>query len=146
MAAQRAISVYAYGEAVRLLEQALKVQRVLNPDDKAKLCDLLITQGEYLITAGEPQRAFTMELQEAYSLAEAGGDRDSAARASSLAMRGAIYHGGGRLLAGLHPKPPSGSKERTAVPNRRQRSASGPTWALGNPKRFPACMRDDSMR
>ena len=36
MAAQRATDVYAYGEAVRLLQQALKVQEVLDPDDKAK--------------------------------------------------------------------------------------------------------------
>ena len=28
------MDVYAYGEAVRLLDQALKVQRVLDPDDK----------------------------------------------------------------------------------------------------------------
>jgi len=34
MAAERASSVYAYGEAVRLLEQALKVQEVLDPEDK----------------------------------------------------------------------------------------------------------------
>ena len=36
MAAKRATDVYAYGEAVRLLDQALKVQKVLDPDDKAK--------------------------------------------------------------------------------------------------------------
>jgi predicted ATPase len=41
MAAQRVTSAYAYSEAVRLLEQALKVQRVLNPDDRAEACDLL---------------------------------------------------------------------------------------------------------
>ncbi len=36
MAAQRATDVYDYGEAVRLLEQALKVQEVLDPSDKAE--------------------------------------------------------------------------------------------------------------
>ena len=42
MAAKRATDVYAYGEAVRLLDQAIKVQKVLDPDDKAKACDLLL--------------------------------------------------------------------------------------------------------
>ena len=46
MAAKRANGVYAYGEAVRLLEQALKVQRVLDPNDKSKLCDLLLKISE----------------------------------------------------------------------------------------------------
>jgi predicted ATPase len=41
IAAKSAIEVYAYGEAVRLLEQALKVQEVLDPEDKTKQCDLL---------------------------------------------------------------------------------------------------------
>ena len=34
LAATRAIGVYAYGEAARLLEQALDVQEVLDPDDQ----------------------------------------------------------------------------------------------------------------
>jgi predicted ATPase len=37
MAAKRAVDVYAYGEAIRLLEQAIKVQEILDPDDKARL-------------------------------------------------------------------------------------------------------------
>jgi tetratricopeptide (TPR) repeat protein len=94
MAAQKAISVYAYGEAVRLLEQALKVQRVLNPRDKGKVCDLLLTLGDDLITAGEPQRALSVELQEAFSLAESIGDKARAARACSLAMPGLVFHAG----------------------------------------------------
>jgi eukaryotic-like serine/threonine-protein kinase len=36
MAAKRATAVYAFGEAVRLLEQALKVQEILDPEDKAR--------------------------------------------------------------------------------------------------------------
>ena len=47
------LSVYAYGEAVRHLEQALEVQEVLDPDDKAKRCDLLLALGEALVPAGE---------------------------------------------------------------------------------------------
>jgi eukaryotic-like serine/threonine-protein kinase len=95
MAAQRAVSVYAYGEAVRLLEQALKVQRVLDPDDRAKICDLLLALGDDLISAGESQRAFDVVLQEAFSLAEAIGDKVRAASACSLAMLGLLLHGAG---------------------------------------------------
>lgn len=93
MAAERAASVYAYGEAVRLLDQALKVQKVLDPDDKAKVCDLLLVLGECLIDAGEPQRAFNVELQEAFSVAESVGDKARAARACSLAMPGLVHYG-----------------------------------------------------
>jgi serine/threonine protein kinase/tetratricopeptide (TPR) repeat protein len=95
MAAQRAVSVYAYGEAVRLLEQALKVQRVLDPDNKAKVCDLLLALGDNLISAGEPQRALDRELQEAFSLAESLEDRSRAAQACSLAMFSALLQGAG---------------------------------------------------
>jgi predicted ATPase len=42
MAAKRASAVYAFGEAVRLLEQALGVQEILDPEDKARRCDLLL--------------------------------------------------------------------------------------------------------
>ena len=94
MAAQRAVSVYAYGEAVRLLEQALNVQKVLDPKDKGKICDLLLALGDTLTTAGEPKRAFTSELQDAFSLAEASGDKIRAARACSLAMPALYLHGG----------------------------------------------------
>jgi eukaryotic-like serine/threonine-protein kinase len=104
LAAQRAISVYAYGEAVRLLEQALKVQRVLDPDDKGKVCDLLLVLGDYLGTAGEPQRAFTAELEEAFSLAENIGDETRAARACSLAVISLILHGGSGLASWTDPE------------------------------------------
>jgi len=59
MAAERASSIYAYGEAVQLLEQALKVQEVLDPEDKEKRCDLLLALSAALIYANEPQRALT---------------------------------------------------------------------------------------
>src|SRR4029077_15939103 len=49
LAAQRALSVYAYSEATRPREQALKVQEVLAPDDKAKRCDLLLALGEAML-------------------------------------------------------------------------------------------------
>jgi len=95
IAAQRAVAVFAYGEAVRLLEQALKVQRVLDPNDKGRVCDLLLALGDYLTLAGDPQRAFATELQEAFSIAECMGDKTRAARACSLAIRGLFHYGAG---------------------------------------------------
>jgi tetratricopeptide (TPR) repeat protein len=95
MAAQRATSVYAFGEAVRLLEQALKVQRVLDPGDREKVCDLLLALGNALYVGGEPQRAFNVELQEAFSLAEDIGDRARASRACALAMLSLLFYGSG---------------------------------------------------
>jgi len=86
MAAQRATSVYAYGEAVRLLEQALKVQEVLDHEDKAKRCDLLLALAEALVSAAEPRRALDVELPEAFSLSEAIADSSRASRASSQAL------------------------------------------------------------
>jgi tetratricopeptide (TPR) repeat protein len=77
------------------LEQALNVQRVLDPDDREKVCDLLLALGDALTAAGEPQRAINTELQEAFSLAEAIGDKIRAASACSLAMIGLISYGAG---------------------------------------------------
>ena len=93
MAAKRAMDVYAYGEAVRLLEQALKVQEVLDPEDKAKRCDLLLALGDALLLAGEHERVVNTEAPQALSLAEAIADNMRASRACLLAMRGLGVYG-----------------------------------------------------
>jgi tetratricopeptide (TPR) repeat protein len=93
MAAKRATDVYAYGEAVRLLEQALKVQEVLDPEDKAKRCDLLLALGDALILAGEHHRVVNTEAPQALSLAEAIADNTRASRACMLAMKGLVVYG-----------------------------------------------------
>ncbi|HEY96167.1 MAG TPA: protein kinase [Dehalococcoidia bacterium] len=99
MAAQRAMDVYDYGEAVRLLEQALKVQEVLNPDDTIKRCDLLQVLGETLSLAGEPTRAYEIILPEAFSLAVEGDDRKRAAHTCKLAIDALSLHQAGVSLA-----------------------------------------------
>jgi len=104
MAAKRATNVYAFGEAVRLLEQALKVQKVLDPDDKKGICDILLALGDALRVGGEPQRAFNVELQEAFSLAEDIGDVERASRACHLALTSLIYHGAGSLSSWVTPE------------------------------------------
>jgi tetratricopeptide (TPR) repeat protein len=93
MAAKRAIDVYAYGEAVRLLGQALEVQEVLDPEDKARKCDLLLALGDALSLAGEHRRIVSTEAPQAFSLAEAIADNKRASRACLLAMKGLWVYG-----------------------------------------------------
>ena len=85
-AAARAASVYAYAEAARLLEQALEVQKILDPGDKGKRCDLLLDLADALRLGNQAQRALDGELPEAFSLAESMGDRARASRACTLAI------------------------------------------------------------
>jgi tetratricopeptide (TPR) repeat protein len=93
IAAERATDVYAYGEAVRLLEQGLKVQEVLDPEDKVKRCDLLLALGDALVLAGDHQRVVSTEAPQAFALAEAIADNKRASRASLLAMDGLTAYG-----------------------------------------------------
>jgi len=95
MAAQRATDVYDYGEAARLLQQALKVQEVLDVDDKGKRCDLLTSLGFTLMYATEHQHAIEVEFPEALALAEEIGDNKRASVACRWATR-AIAMGGDR--------------------------------------------------
>jgi serine/threonine protein kinase len=86
LAAVRAMAAYAYGEAARHLEQALKVQEVLDPDEKVQRCDLLLALGETMLPDENPERAATVAAPEAFALAEALGDSDRAAKAAVLAL------------------------------------------------------------
>src|SRR5207245_7983973 len=96
LAAGRALSVYAYGEAVRLLGQAIEVQGVLDPDDASKRCDLLLAQGEAMLPSEEPGRAAGLVAPAAFALAEALGDPLRAARAAVIAVE-ALIRAGGRI-------------------------------------------------
>ena len=97
MAAERAMGVYAYGEAARLLEQALQVQEVLSPDDRTKRCDLLLALGEALMPAGEPRRVYDTVAPEAFALAEAIDDRVRLSRTCQMALEAAHRYGGGLM-------------------------------------------------
>ena len=132
MAAKRATDVYAYGEAVRLLEQTLKVQEVLDPEDKAKRCDLLLALGDALILAGEHHRVVNTEAPQALSLAEAIADNTRASRACLLAMQGLVVYGT-TLLASPEAAQWAARADRYAEPE-----TVGRAWAdamLGNVKR-----------
>ncbi|UCB43865.1 MAG: hypothetical protein JSV77_04250, partial [Dehalococcoidales bacterium] len=95
MAAERASSVYAYSEAVRLLEQALKVQEVLDPEDKTKQCDLMLTLGHAVLDAGQSRHVLDVEAPAALSLAEAISDNERASKACRLADEALAFYGAG---------------------------------------------------
>ena len=86
MAAKRATDVYAWGEAVRLLEQALKVQEILDPEDKAKRCDLILNLCDILLLAAELNRIVETEAPAALSLAESMSDEIRAGKACISAI------------------------------------------------------------
>jgi eukaryotic-like serine/threonine-protein kinase len=89
MAAKRAMDVYAYGEAVRLFDQALKVQEILDPEDKVKRCDLLLDLCDALQAALDVRRIYE-EAPAAFALAESLGDGSRAARACVSAIHAMI--------------------------------------------------------
>jgi len=115
-AAQRATAVFAYGEAARHLEQALKVQQVLDTGDHARRCDLLLALGDALLPAGEPQRVFESVSPEALSLAESLGDSPRAFRASHLGAVALHQHGGLVALMGPEYKRWADLADRYAAP------------------------------
>jgi len=121
MAAKRAMDVYAYSEAVRLYDQVIKVQKVLNPDDKEKMCDLLLDLCDALYAIPDVKRIQDIEAPAAFSLAESIGDASRAVRAcvSATAAIGYELAGPGYLTpqwaewterADRYAKP--GTKER----------------------------------
>ena len=101
MAAQRAMGVYAYGEAAGHLERCLQVHEVLSPDSstgsgqaQARRCDLLLALGDALMPAGEPQRVYEAVAAEAFALAEAISDHTRASRACGVALDAVFRYGG----------------------------------------------------
>jgi tetratricopeptide (TPR) repeat protein len=94
LAAQRALTVTAYGEAVRFLEQAVQAQDVLDPDDVTTRCDLLLALCEALGPAGNPLRAAEEVAPEALALATGLGDSTRAFRACRGALAAYRRYGG----------------------------------------------------
>ena len=86
MAAKRSMEVFAYGEAVRLLDQALKVQRVLDPAAKEKTCDLLLDLCDALLEVPDTKRILDKEAPAAATLSESIGDSSRAVRSCTLAL------------------------------------------------------------
>jgi tetratricopeptide (TPR) repeat protein len=99
MAAERATSVFDFGEAVRLLVDALQVQEVLNPEDKEKRCDLLISLCDALMMSGTPRRVLDKEAPAALTLAEEIGDKNRGALICTKAISALMFYGAGPGLA-----------------------------------------------
>jgi len=78
-------AIYAYGEAIRSFEEALKIQEVIDPEDKEAKCDLLMDLCDLIMT-GETRRVIDEEVPKAFSLAEEMGDRDRASRISIISF------------------------------------------------------------
>jgi hypothetical protein len=97
--AHRAASVYAYGESVRLLERAIEVQEVLDPDDKSRRCDLLLALAEALMGSGEPQRVAETVVPQTFTLAEDLGDQTRASTSCRLALNALERYGGASVWA-----------------------------------------------
>jgi DNA-binding CsgD family transcriptional regulator/tetratricopeptide (TPR) repeat protein len=95
LAARRATEVFAYGEAARQLERALAVQDLVDPDDAAKRCDLLLALGEALFPDGDTERVITQVAPEALALAETLGDQVRAFQACRLAVECLYAQGAG---------------------------------------------------
>ena len=94
LAAERSASVYAYGEAVRYLDQALEVQEVLDPKDGEARLALLAELAIALLSAGEPERVLTDVGKRAFELAESLGRRTTAAHIAETATYALIYQQG----------------------------------------------------
>jgi tetratricopeptide (TPR) repeat protein len=129
MAAKRATDVYAYGEAVRLLEQALKVQEILDPDDKVKRCDLLLDLCDALLLAVEMRRILDAEAPTAFSLAEAIGDGSRAVRACTVAVMTILTEQGGPGFATPQAEKWAERADRYARPDTTERALAD--MALG---------------
>ena len=97
IAAQRALQTYAFGDAARLLENAIQLQAVVAPADRSEQFDLLLQFGEALIPAGEPLRVVNTVAVQALALAEQLDDARRASRACQLAIE-AIARAGGASL------------------------------------------------
>jgi tetratricopeptide (TPR) repeat protein len=124
MAAKRASDVYAYGEAVRLLDQAIKVQKVLNPDDKSKICNLLLDLCEALYYAADFGRVADTEAPAAFSLAESLGDGSRAARACIWAMYAVYFLNPSPIFTSPEHIEWAGRADRNALPGTSERGVT----------------------
>jgi class 3 adenylate cyclase len=91
LAAQRAMGIYAYGEAARHLGRALQAQEVLGPDDAARRCDLLLALGQAMLPTESIEAIPESIAEEAFQLGLALNDRTRAGDAAVLALE-ALAH------------------------------------------------------
>jgi DNA-binding CsgD family transcriptional regulator len=97
VAARRAFQIYAFSDAVRLLEDALQIHASIAPADHSGRLNLLLQLAEALIPAGEPRRVVDQVATQALPLAEELGDRGRASLTCQLALEAVTRAGGSSL-------------------------------------------------
>jgi tetratricopeptide (TPR) repeat protein len=102
IAAKRAMSVFDYGEAVRLLKKAVDVQDVLDSNDSLEYCTLLLDLAEALMPAGQPLEAVEAQAEKAFQIANDLSHREMAMRACRAAFD-AMARGLGVTSIAPHP-------------------------------------------
>jgi tetratricopeptide (TPR) repeat protein len=99
IAARRAMAVFAYAEAEAHMKRCLEVQEVLDSDDLARFCDLLIGWGDALNPSGSPRQAEDV-AERAFAMALELGDHRRAFDAARLALDAISLLGQSALMGG----------------------------------------------
>jgi DNA-binding CsgD family transcriptional regulator len=86
LAAEQAMSVFAYGEATRLLDRAIDLQEAYARPDETARCELLLQLGEVLVAAGDRLRIVDDVAPRALALARSLQHRTYAFAACRLAL------------------------------------------------------------
>jgi hypothetical protein len=126
LAAQRATDAFAYAEAARQLERALVVQELVDPDDSAKICDLLLALGRALLPVGETERVITHELR--VRLRSRSGSATDAAPFERATSPWMVSLRKAQRPEPRHPSTCGGPSWRVATPIPRVSNASTRTW------------------
>ena len=114
---------------MRLLEQALKVQTVLDPSDDAKICDLLLDLCDALLEVPDTRRVIESEAPAAFSLAEGAGDGSRAVRACKTVLWATVVDRGTAGAVTPQYAEWAARADRYAQPGSVERAVAD--WALG---------------
>ena len=85
-AGERAQTVFAYEEAVKFYESALRVLDVSAVRETPERCDLLLALSEAQMSLGEPRRVANSLAAEAFAIAETIADRGRASKACRIVL------------------------------------------------------------
>jgi DNA-binding winged helix-turn-helix (wHTH) protein/tetratricopeptide (TPR) repeat protein len=96
-AALRTFSVHSYRKAAQLLEQVIEAQTLIDPANRAKRCELLLSLGSALAPAGDPKRVADEVAPEALKLAEQLEDRQRASDCCQMALEALERYGGSAI-------------------------------------------------
>jgi DNA-binding CsgD family transcriptional regulator len=100
VAARHATSVYAYGEAQQHLQRTLQIQELLDPNDRSRRSDLLLSLGEAMLPTDRCASIAETVSARVLADAEATNDTERVARAALLALEGMWRTSGGPLWGG----------------------------------------------